>query len=328
MRRLLGLIVVGALALSPALAQDKRTVRVTQAVASMTFLPADYARVAGYFADEGLEVEQISTRGGGPDMAALLSGDVDFNFGVGPYVIGAVDADRPLVTVLNMLNRNLIGVVISTEAAEKSGVSPDAPLEERAAALKGLRLGFTRPGALTHRQFTHLLKMAGLTENDAELVAIGGPPSLISALESGQLDGYAISTPHDRATVHRGNAVMWVDNAYGDDPSVDPFFMSGLVTSPETIEKDPELVAAMVRALKRAMDDIRNQPAEETAEVIKEIYSQTEPELLLQAIDATKQAINPTGEVTREMWENTLVLDGRDVSPDALMDTYDDRFLQ
>jgi NitT/TauT family transport system substrate-binding protein len=328
MRVLVGLMIAVAVALSPALAQDKRTVRVTQAVASMTFLPADYAQAAGYFAEEGLEVQQIATRGGGPDMAALLSGDVEFNFGVSTYMIGAAEAERPLVNVLNMLQRNLIGVVISTEAAEASGVSPDAPLEERAAALKGLKLGFTRPGALTHRQFTHLLNMAGLTEDDAELIAIGGPPALISALETGQIDGYAISTPHDRATVQRGKAVMWVDNANGDDPSIDPFFMSGLVTSPDLIEKEPELVEKMVRALRRAMDDIRNQPVEKTAEVIKEIYPQIDPEVLRLGLEATRNTINPTGEVTREMWEGALKLDGRDVSVDALMALYDDRFLK
>lgn len=328
MRWVLAAALLVGLAGSPAQAQTLKQVRVTQAVASLTFLPGDYARAAGYFAEEGLEVQQIATRGGGPDMAALISGDVEFNFGVGPYQIGAAAADRDLVNVLNMEQRSLIGVVISAEAAKKSGVSPDAPLEQRAGALKGLRLGFTRPGSLTHRQLLHLLRIGGLGENDAQLVAIGGPPSLISALENGQIDGYAISTPHDRTTVHRGTSVMWVDNANGDDPSIDPFVMSGLVTSPKMVAEQPELVAAMVRALKRAMDDIRTQPAEKTAQVIGEIYSKVDRDVLIQAIEATKKTINPTGRVTREMWVNTLRLDGRDVDPDKLFATFDDRFLK
>ena len=203
-----------ALAFASAAAQPSlKKIRVTQAVASFTFLPADYARVKGYFAAEGLDVQQIATRGGGPDLAALLSGDVEFNFGVGPYQIGAAQADRPIVNVLNMLSRNLIGVVISKAAAEKSGVKPDAPLAERARALKGLRLGMTQPGSLTHRQVEHLMRIGGLREDEVEIVALGAPSSLVSSFDQNRIDGYAISTPHDRLMVQRGKAVMWVDNA-------------------------------------------------------------------------------------------------------------------
>jgi ABC-type nitrate/sulfonate/bicarbonate transport system substrate-binding protein len=44
----------------PAAAQDLKPVKVTQAVASFAFLPIDYAKAAGYFEDEGLDVQQIA----------------------------------------------------------------------------------------------------------------------------------------------------------------------------------------------------------------------------------------------------------------------------
>jgi NitT/TauT family transport system substrate-binding protein len=315
--------------LRPAAAQPSlKKIRVTQAVASFTFLPADYARVKGYFAAEGLDVQQIATRGGGPDLAALLSGDVEFNFGVGPYQIGAAQADRPIVNVLNMLSRNLIGVVISKAAAEKSGVKPDAPLAERARALKGLRIGMTQPGSLTHRQVEHLMRIGGLHEGEVEIVALGAPASLVSSFDQGRIDGYAISTPHDRLMVQRGKAVMWVDNANGDDPSIDPFVMSGLVVAPKTLADDPETVHRMVTALRKAMDDIRAKPTAEIAQAIREIYEKVDPDTLDAAIEATKKAINPTGRVSRQMWVNTLKLDGREVDPDKLVATFDDRFLK
>ncbi len=318
-----------ALAFAPAATQPSlKKIRVTQAVASFTFLPADYARVKGYFAAEGLDVQQIATRGGGPDLAALLSGDVEFNFGVGPYQIGAAQADRPIVNVLNMLSRNLIGVVISKAAAEKSGVKPDAPLAERARALKGLRLGMTQPGSLTHRQVEHLMRIGGLREGEVEIVALGAPSSLVSSFDQNRIDGYAISTPHDRLMVQRGKAVMWVDNANGDDPSIDPFVMSGLVVAPKTLADDPETVHRMVRALRKAMDDIRAKPTAEVAQAIRQIYEKVDPDTLDAAVEATKKAINPTGRVSKQMWVNTLKLDGRDVDPDKLVATFDDRFLK
>jgi len=106
------------------------------------------------------------------------------------------------------------------------------------------------------------------------------------------------------------------------------FVMSGLVVAPKTLAEDPETVQRIVRALRKAMDDIRTKPTAEIADAIKAIYEKVDPETFSAAIDATKKAINPTGRVTKQMWVNTLKLDGRDVDPDKLVATFDDRFLK
>jgi ABC-type nitrate/sulfonate/bicarbonate transport system substrate-binding protein len=83
MRRAAWFVPLALLAIGVPGAHAVETVKATQAVASFSFLPADYAQDAGYFKAEGLDVQQIATRGGGPDMSALISGDVNFNFGAG-----------------------------------------------------------------------------------------------------------------------------------------------------------------------------------------------------------------------------------------------------
>ena len=109
-------------------AEAQEKVRVTQAVASFAFLPIDYAKASGIFEEEGLDVQQIATRGGGPDLTALISGDVQFNAAAGTYQIGAISAGRDIVNVYNFYDRNLIGLVLSEKAATAAGVAPDAPL--------------------------------------------------------------------------------------------------------------------------------------------------------------------------------------------------------
>ncbi len=104
--------------------------------------------------------------------------------------------------------------------------------------------------------------------------------------------------------------------------------MSGLVVAPKTLADDPETVHRMVRALRKAMDDIRAKPTAEVAQAIREIYEKVDPDTLDAAVEATKKAINPTGRVSKQMWVNTLKLDGRDVDPDKLVATFDDRFLK
>jgi NitT/TauT family transport system substrate-binding protein len=303
-------------------------IKATQAVASFSFLPADYAQDAGYFKEEGLDVQQIATKGGGPDMAALVSGNVNFNFGVGVYQINAIRAKRDLVTVLNMEQRPSISVVISKAAAAKTGVKPDAPLKERAAALKGLKIGVTRPGSLTDKEIRRLMKIGGLKEGDVKIVAIGSAKSMIAAIKLGQIDGFSISIPYDRLAVNQGLAVQWVDNPAGQDPAIDPFLMSSLVTTPTMVKEHPELVRKMVKALRHAIADIISKPIPDIIKVIKHRYSTIDEHTMEVSLAAAKKLMNPTGEVSLQMAKNTVEFDGRGVSAEALFKTIDGRFLK
>jgi NitT/TauT family transport system substrate-binding protein len=305
-----------------------QTIKATQAVASFSFLPADYAQDAGYFKQEGLEVQQIATRGGGPDMAALVSGNVNFNFGVGVYEINALRAHKTLVNVLNMERRPSISVVISKTAAAKSGVKPDAPLKQRAAALKGLKIGITRPGSLTDKEIRHLMKIGGLKEGDVKIVAIGSAKSMIAAIKLGQIDGFSISIPWDRLAVNQGLAVEWINNPAGDDPSIDPFLMSSLVTTPTMVKEHPDLVRKMVKALRHAISDIISKPVPEIEKVIAHRYATIDKHTLEVSLAAAKKLMNPSGKVTLQMTKNTVAFDGRGASAEALYKTFNPEFLK
>jgi ABC-type nitrate/sulfonate/bicarbonate transport system substrate-binding protein len=161
-----------------------------------------------------------------------------------------------------------------------------------------------------------------------QIVSIGAPASLLAALERGQIDGLTISAPHDRLAVARGLGVMWVDNPAGDDPSVDPFLMSSLVTTADYAQKHPELVRAMVRALKRSVAELIAKPSAEIARVVQPAFSQVDPPTMLLSLDAMKKTLNPTGEVTLQMAENTVRFDGRGLSAAALMQTFDPSYLK
>lgn len=327
MKKLALLAVAFLIAAPGAQAQKLTNVYITQAVASFAFLPISYAKAAGYYKAEGLNVTQIKTRGGGPDLVALLSGDVQFNVGAGTYQIGAIKKGRKIVNVYNFYNRNLISVVISTVMQKKLGISPSAPLKVRAAALKGLKMGMTRPGSLTHKQLKHLIRVGGLSEKDVTLVAIGGPPALLGALERGQIDGFAISPPADRIAIARGKAVMWVDNAAGADPSIDPFMMESIITTEKYAKSNPEVVRAVIRATRKAVKDIYEKTPAEIFAVIKSEFRNVKPATAALAIMAVKPALNLKGTVTMDMARKTMLLDGRtEVSAEQLFESYTAEF--
>lgn len=307
-----------------------REVKLTQAVASFAFLPISYAKAAGYYEDEGIRLEQIATRGGGPDMNALLAGDVSFNAAAGTYQISALQADRDIINVYNFYNQNLINITLSEEAAAAADASPDDPFMGRVASLRGLTLGMTRPGSLTDRQLRYLGRTGNMEPgSDYSVVAIGGPPNLLAALSQGQIDGFAISVPVNRIAVSRGDGVLWIDNAKGEDPNISPFMMESLLTTPAFAEENPDVVRGLIRATQRAVEQIATQSPRDIRDVVRDEFGKFDPDVMLLGIEAVKPALNRTGEVTLDMARNTLRLYGStEVTPQELYGTFTDTYLR
>lgn len=309
-------------------AQDLTTVKMSQAVDSLAYVAVDYANVAGFYEDVGLKVEQIITQGGGPDLAALVSGDVEFNTAAPTYQLSAIKQGRDVILIMNYVDAMNQSFVMSKAAVEKTGVAPDAPIEERLEALKGLTLGITRPGAMTDRHIRFLLSKVDLTGDDAQLVAIGGAQALITALETNQIDGFAISLGPDRTAVHRG-AVMWVDNLRGDVPGLAPFPMVNLYTTRSYAEENPEIVEKLVQATQAATAELASKSVDEIFEILQPRYPNMDPAVLRLCIEAFKPAMNPSGAVSEEMAENLLTLVGEDdVTKEQYLSYYEPRFLK
>lgn len=325
MKKTLLLCAALVLAASPSAYAQKKltTVKVTQAVSSFSFLPLYYAKHAKFYEAEGLDVQQISTRGGGPDLVALISGDVQFNVSAGTYQLGAIRQNRKIKIVYNYYNRNLIQIVLSNKVVEKSGVKPTDSLEKRLAVLKGLRLGFTRAGALTDFQWRHLLRQAKLGPDDAKLVAIGGGAALLAAMEREQIDAYAISPPIDLMGVDRGLGVLWINNAKGDDPSMDPFDFQSVVVQEEYAKKNPEIVKAFIRATRKAVNEIIAKSPEEVFKVVQSDFRKLDPKIAIAAIKEVKPAFNKKGDMTLAQAKNVIKMSGvTDVKAEQLHALY------
>jgi NitT/TauT family transport system substrate-binding protein len=312
-------------------AADVENVRLSVAVESAAYLPIDYAQAAGYFRDEGLEVERFVSGGGGADQTALLSGDVQFNIAAPSYQVNHIKADRDVILVDNFIISMNQSLTLSQAAVEKTGLSPDAPVDQRLRALKGMKLGITRPGAMTDQHVKFLMRQAGLEEDDVTRVAVGGPQALIVALESGQIDGFAISLGPDLEAVRRG-AVTWINNLRGDVPGLTPFPAINTYVLRSYAEENPETVRKFIRATHRAVAAMQSQSPEEIAQDLKDnmkYYRDMDPEILLASIEFTVPGLNPSGRVSLEMFENLLNLVGAEegVTADQLLAYSTDEYL-
>ena len=133
----------------PAAVGEFKKVKITQAVQSLIFLPTYVARAKGFFAEEGLEVEQISTGGGGPEVQALIAGEAEFTVAGATYHLSAQQQGKKLLGVVNVGNKTAINFAIQKEAAKERGITENMPFGEKLKRIRGLTFGPTRAGALT-----------------------------------------------------------------------------------------------------------------------------------------------------------------------------------
>ena len=304
----------------------------TQPVDSLTFFQVYVGRTLGYFRDEGIALKVVATAGGGPHLQAVLAGQAQFTASPGTYQLNALKAGKRLVGVYDLLNRNIIGVVIHKAVAQRLGVTPTAPLAEKLEKLRGLTLGVTRPGALTYIMAEALIKRAGYVPNkDVRILAVGGGATIVPALQHRKVDVIFISTPHPERAIIGGFGQWFINNARGEDPSLDPFMMSTLMVTPQYANDHPQVVRKMVRALHRATQYILQHALEEVVRTVEPFFGdKLPPDILREAVRTVQAAVSHDGRMQPQAVQNTVRLmhgAGRLQRTFTLDDVFTDRFL-
>lgn len=313
-------------------AQSLRSVKVTQAVASLAYIHSFVAQQNGYFKAAGLDAELVNTGGGGPDVQIVLAGKAEFTVNDGAQVFPAVQQGQKLHCVMALLNRSIVNVSMRKSVATKLGITAATPVAERIRKMKGLRLGVTRPGALTWQMARYNFVVAGMDpDKDAEITGMGDAPSLAAALRQGNLDAIFISVPIGETLVGQGVAVTLIDNARGEDPTLPSFLMEGLWATPDFIKANRPVVAQAVSAYRKASEFLVASPPEAIAKVLKPVFSGLADEVLLEGVRKVKAAVSPTGMVDAALLDNTqkvLEVNGVMKRKLALGDMFDASFLK
>ncbi len=303
----------------PADAQAPRKVKMTIPVVAHSMTPVYIAQNKGFFTDEKLDLDITSTGGGGPDIRALIAGDVEFTFTTGDNVILAQQEGKRLLMVMSGLNKVFINWAMHKDTAKAKGVSETMPLTDKIKSLKGLTVGVTNPGALTAHLAAFVIRKAGYNpQQDVNIIPIGAGPTWLAALENRKVDVALTAPPVPETAISRGFAIMFINNAKGEDPSIPEFLMENLVARPETAAKEADLVRRMVRALTRANQWALKSTPEQVADALKPSMSQTPPDLLLAGVKAVLPALSPDGrtsersvQITQDVLEQAGILKKR-----------------
>lgn len=304
----------------------------TQAVTSLAFIQNYIAAELGYFADEGLDVEIVVTRGGGPDVQAVLAGDAAFTINDGAQILPAVAKGLPLTCLMATLDRNIINVSMLKDTAEQLSVGPESPIEDKLAALAGLNIGITRPGSLTWQLARFNLNTAGLDpETGATIVGLGGGPAVAAGLQNGDVDAIYISVPLGERVVHSGQAITLIDNANGEDPNLPNFMMEGLWAKPDFVAENPNTCRAVIRALSRASEFVLDENVGDVSAALTSTFGALGEEVLAIGVNKVKAAVSRSRVFDQTMLDHTqkvLLLNKALETPFEIDSLFDPRFLE
>ena len=226
---------------------------------SNTCFPALAADELGFFREEGLDarIELVPAMG---STRALRNGAAD------AMIAGSV---HDVLTEFKNWEGAKIAVALSQGTPWLLTVRADLDAARGdAGALRGLRLTAAEGPDLA---FKAMLRCAGLDpERDLERVELPGANARhasfgvlpAEALPTGANDGVWANAMGAETAVSAGIGKIHIDVRRGDDPDEARFFtFAGLVTTDDFIAREPEQIDAAVRAIVKAQQALRADPA-------------------------------------------------------------------
>jgi NitT/TauT family transport system substrate-binding protein len=228
-------------------------------------VPYEVTRAQDLFADEGLEVELVYTRGGNAAMQALIGGAVDYaatSFDVAVQAFAKGGDIRRFATTGRL---PLFALAVGPD-------NVDAVNDIK--GLEGKVVGVSALGNADHTLLLYLLKQAGADASSIEFAVLG--PNLFEALKRNQVAAGMVQEPALTLIVNEGGKVLF--NAMKIDDAQKylggPYEFMGVSVRADERDERLEQMRALARALEAGLK------LQRTAE-IDLIRKSLPPELLI-----------------------------------------------
>jgi NitT/TauT family transport system substrate-binding protein len=250
------------IAAAPTVAQPALQ-KITNATAGvgMYYMVEYVAEDAGFFKQNGLEIDNADVGSGTRQAAAIMGGSAEVSSIGIEHLLDSAARGGDLVAISSCYDAFPMGITLSNGAIAKNGIVLTMPLEERIRRLKGLRIAITSPGSSTDQLVRTLFLARGMKPDDnVQLQPMAPGPAMLAATEQGSIDGFVWSSPFPELATSKGVGKLVIDPMTGEVPEFKDVPYLTLATSRQTLAaKRPQLLAA-VRAYAEAMQFLRTQP--------------------------------------------------------------------
>jgi len=262
-RQMMQACIVGyaVLALPGTASAQPKLREVTIALSSTSLGPAAprVANELGLFAKQGLSAKIVPMDSGNTALAAMISKTADAAMVGSSTLISAAARGQKVVVIANGYGGFATTMVLAKSVADKLGVSPTAPVEDRLKAVDGLLIGTPEPTAGSTLGF----KLAAATVGAKMRFTYMAQQAMAAALESGAIQGYLASAPYWAGPIASGAGIVWISGPNGELPKNTVNATSTqLQMLRESAEADPDLakrLAAVFAELRKAIDQRPNE---------------------------------------------------------------------
>ncbi len=270
MFRLILALVLSTFVLPPQASAEK--VRAAYPSANVQFLPAFVALEKGFYKREGLDPELISVRNAVTAVQALLGGQIQYIFSVGPQM-PSIWEGSDIILLAQQVGRPTFSLV----------VTPDI---QKVTDLKGKKIGVSFGGS-TFAGTKAVLELYNMNpEKDVQYVSIPGSQPKIAAMQQGIIQAALLAPPSDYVAIKAGFkrlvnlAELFKDTSF-----------SGLAATGKTIRDNPQFVKRTVRAIVRGVYHTRDNPEDAIQTMVK--HWRMERDVAADAYQLVREALNP-----------------------------------
>jgi ABC-type nitrate/sulfonate/bicarbonate transport system substrate-binding protein len=251
---------------------------------TVTTMPLAVAKDQGFFQREGFNVETVLMPAA-LNIRVLLSGEIQYATTVGSAVVAAVRGINTRV-VMCFVDRPLIDLV----------ATPDI---RSIAELKGKILGISSRGGLHDVSMRSILAQSAVDPSQVTLLTVGTQGSMFGALKAGRISAGLLNPPHNFIAYREGLKHLAFAGNHVRLPS------TGLVTMKETLERSPEQVRRMMRALTAARAFARDNKAA-TVGILKRFLRLDDEDLISKIYDYHRKAETSDGRIDSALAAETV----------------------
>ncbi len=251
---------------------------------TVTMMPLAVAKEQGFFQKEGLSVEMVLMPAA-LNIKVLLAGDIQYATTIGSGVVANIRGINTRV-VMCFVDRVLLDLVGTPEIGSITD-------------LQGKLIGISSRGGLHDITMRRIFAQSGMDPSQATLITVGGQGAMLASLQSKRIAAGLLNPPHNFLAYREGLKNLGFAGNFVRIPS------TGIVTMRETLDRSPDQVRRLLRALARARAFTKDNKAA-TVAILKRFVQLNDEELMGKIYDYHKRAETPDGRVDAALAADTI----------------------
>ena len=289
-------------------AQQASKVSIALADEAFYFVLQYIAQGAGYFKEEGLDVEIVRASSGSRQVATVMGGSAEVapvNMAVS---LAANAKGSSLVNIANVYAKLPLVVVLSNAAIQKTGIVPGMPIDEKVKRLKDLRIGITSPGSGTDQVIRTLFVTRGMDpEKVVSLQPLGQGATMLAAFERGAIDGFVFSSPFTQIVESKNMGKIVINPFVDEAPEFRGVSYMGLVTTRAALETKRPQLRGLVRGYAKALKLAQERP-DEARRVTRSAFPKVPDDIYVAAFNEALTGLPPTVDLREDQLQRTLTM--------------------